>query len=115
LGIVARDQPSGQQRQLMLYAIICRDVPNSIALRPNVRPRHLQYLKPLIDQGRVVFAGPHPAIDSPEPGPAGFTGSLIIAEFDSLEGARTWSARDPYVLEGVFGEVEIKPVLQVAP
>ncbi len=99
----------------MLYAIIARDVPNSIALRPSVRPRHLQYLQPLIDQGRVVFAGPHPAIDSPDPGPAGFTGSLIIAEFESLEAARAWSARDPYVLEGVFGEVEIKPVLQVAP
>ena len=64
-------------------------------------------------KGRVVFAGPHPAIDSPDPGPAGFTGSLIIAEFESLESARAWSARDPYVLEGVFGEVEIKPVLQV--
>ncbi len=99
----------------MLYAIMARDVPNSVALRPNVRPRHLQYLQPLIDQGRVVFAGPHPAIDSPDPGPAGYTGSLIIAEFDSLEGARAWSGRDPYVLEGVFGEVEIKPVLQVRP
>jgi uncharacterized protein YciI len=99
----------------MLYAIIARDVPNSIARRPSVRPRHLQYLQPLIDQGRVVFAGSHPAIDGPDPGPAGFTGSLIIAEFESLEGAQAWSARDPYVLEGVFGEVEVKPVLQVAP
>jgi uncharacterized protein len=99
----------------MLYAILARDVPNSIALRPSVRPRHLEYLQPLVDQGRVVFAGPHPAIDSPEPGPAGFTGSLIIAEFESLESAHAWSARDPYVLEGVFGEVEIKPVVQVRP
>lgn len=99
----------------VLYAFIARDVPNSLQLRPSVRPRHLQYLQPLIDQGRVVFAGPHPAIDSPEPGPAGFTGSLIIAEFESLDGAKAWSARDPYVLEGVFGEVEIKPVLQVHP
>jgi uncharacterized protein YciI len=99
----------------MLYAIIARDVPHSTALRPSVRPRHLEYLQPLVDQGRVVFAGPHPAIDSPDPGPAGFTGSLIIAEFDSLEGARAWSAQDPYVLEGVFGEVEIKPVVQVRP
>ena len=63
----------------------------------------------------MVFAGPHPAIDSPDPGPAGFTGSLIVAEFDSLETARAWSAADPYVVEGVFGHVEIKPVLQVAP
>jgi uncharacterized protein len=99
----------------MLYAIIARDVPNSLALRPNVRPRHLAYLQGLVDQGRVVFAGPHPAIDSPDPGPAGFTGSLIIAEFESLATAKAWSARDPSVLEGVFGEVEIKPVLQVQP
>jgi uncharacterized protein len=99
----------------MLYAIIARDVPNSIRLRPSVRPRHLQYLQALIDQGRVVFAGPHPAIDSPDPGPAGFTGSLIIAEFESLQGAREWSERDPYVVEGVFGAVDIKPILQVHP
>lgn len=99
----------------MLYAIIARDAPNSISVRRTVRPRHRQYLQPLIDQGRVVFAGPHPALDSPDPGPAGFTGSLIIAEFESLERARAWSAQDPYVLEGVFGAVEIKPVLQVAP
>jgi uncharacterized protein YciI len=99
----------------MLYAIIARDAPTGGALRPEVRPRHLAYLQPLIEEGRVVFAGPHPAIDSPEPGPAGFTGSLIIAEFDSLERARAWSAEDPYVREGVFGDVEIKPVLQVAP
>lgn len=99
----------------MLYAIIARDAPNSLALRPSVRPRHLEYLQPLIDQGRVIFAGPHPAIDSPDPGPAGFSGSLIIAEFESVESARAWSAADPYVVDGVFGEVEIKPVIQVAP
>jgi uncharacterized protein len=62
-----------------------------------------------------VFAGPHPAIDSPDPGPAGFTGSLLIAEFDSLESAMTWCARDPYRIEGVFAEVEVKPVLKMAP
>jgi uncharacterized protein YciI len=99
----------------MLYAIIARDVADSIALRPSVKPRHLQYLRPLVEQGRVVFAGPHPAIDSPDPGPAGFSGSLIIAEFESLERARAWSAQDPYVLEGVFSDVEIKPVLQILP
>jgi hypothetical protein len=98
-----------------LYAIFARDVPNSVLLRPRVRPRHLAYLQALIDQGRVVFAGPHPAIDSPEPGPAGFSGSLIIAEFDSLDSARAWSANDPYTAEGVFADVEIKPVLQVHP
>lgn len=99
----------------MLYAIIARDVPTSGALRPSVRARHLQYLQPLIDAGRVIFAGPHPAIDSPDPGPAGFTGSLIIAEFDSIESAKRWSSEDPYTTEGVFAEVEIKPVLQVYP
>lgn len=99
----------------MLYAIIARDAPAGTALRPRVRPSHLEYVQPLIDQGRFVFGGPHPAIDSPDPGPAGFTGSLIIAEFESLEAAKAWSAQDPYVVEGVFGQVEIKPVVQVRP
>jgi uncharacterized protein len=100
---------------MMLYAIMARDAPNTAALRPLVRPRHLEYVQPLIDTGRLVFGGPHPAIDSPDPGPAGYTGSLIIAEFDSIESARAWSAEDPYVREGVFGDVEIKPVLKVCP
>ena len=99
----------------MLYAFIARDSAGSSKRRPAVRPRHLAYLQPLIDQGRLVFGGPHPAIDSPDPGPAGFTGSLIIAEFDSLAAATAWSAQDPYVVEGVFGAVEIKPVIQVRP
>lgn len=99
----------------MLYVFIARDAPNTGALRPRVRPRHLAYLQPLIDQGRVIFGGPLPAIDSPDPGPAGFTGSLIIAEFDSLVAAQAWSAKDPYVVEGVFAEMEIKPVIQVRP
>lgn len=99
----------------MLYVFIARDAPDTGALRPRVRPRHLAYLQPLIDQGRVIFGGPHPAIDSPDPGPAGFTGSLIIAEFDSLVAAQAWSAKDPYVVERVFAEVEIKPVIQVRP
>ena len=99
----------------MLYAIIASDTPNAGALRPRVRERHLAHLKPLLDQGRVVFAGPHPAIDSPDPGPAGFTGSLMIVEFESIERAKDWSAKDPYVAEGVFGEVEIKPVIQALP
>lgn len=99
----------------MLYALIARDAPNSNELRPQVRPRHLAYVQPLVEEGRLIFAGPHPAIDAPDPGPAGYTGSLILAEFDSLEGARAWSANDPYVREGVFAEVEIKPVVQVLP
>jgi len=99
----------------VLYAFIARDAPNSGALRPRIPPRHFAYPQPLIDQGRVIFDGPHPAIDSPDPGPAGFTGSLIIAEFESLAAAQAWSAEDPYVVEGVFGEVDIKPVIQVRP
>jgi uncharacterized protein len=99
----------------MLYAIFGRDVDNSADKRTATRARHIAYLQPLIDDGRVVFAGPHPAIDSPDPGPAGFTGSLIIAEFKSLEDARAWAAKDPYSTEGVFASVEIQPVLQVHP
>ncbi len=99
----------------MLYAIIARDTERSDEIRPTVRPRHMEHLRRLADRGRVVFAGPHPAIDSSDPGPAGFTGSLIIAEFDSLQAAQEWSRQDPYVVEGVFLEVEIKPVLQVYP
>ena len=99
----------------MLYAIIARDVANSIVLRPAARSRHLQYVQTLADEGRVIFAGPHPAIDSPDPGPAGFDGSLIIAEFDSLENAQAWSAGDPYAIEGIFAEVIVKPLLQVLP
>ena len=99
----------------MLYAIMGRDVPDSVARRPATRPKHLEHLQTLIDKGRVVFAGPHPAIDSPDPGPAGFTGSLIIAEFDSIEDARSWSERDPYLLDGIFADVTVKPVTQVFP
>jgi uncharacterized protein YciI len=97
----------------MLYAIIATDVENSVPLRQATRPRHMEYLKSLIDQGRVVIAGPHPAVDSPDPGPAGFTGSLIIAEFDSLADAETWAASDPYAQEGVFANVIVKPFLKV--
>jgi uncharacterized protein YciI len=99
----------------MLYAIIAQDVPDSIDRRARTRPRHLLYLQPLIDEGRVLLAGPHPAIDSPEPGPAGMSGSLIVAEFDSLEDAKAWADNDPYAVEGVFANVEIKPFLKVHP
>lgn len=99
----------------MLYAIIATDADDSLEKRATTRRRHLEHVRPLIDEGRLVFAGPHPRIDSPAPGPAGFTGSLIIAEFDSLEAAEDWAARDPYRLEGVFSDVEIKPVLQTLP
>jgi uncharacterized protein len=99
----------------MLYAIIARDVPDSAPLRATVRPDHLAYLGRLMEEGRVVLAGPHPAIDSLDPGPAGFSGSLIVAEFDSLEAAEQWVAQDPYVTRGVFEEVTVKPFLQVHP
>lgn len=99
----------------MLYAIIARDVEDSLGKRAATRARHIEHLQPLVDEGRVVFAGPHPAIDSPTPGPAGFTGSLIIAEFASLEDARAWAQVDPYFAEGIFDQVEVKPVVQVRP
>lgn len=99
----------------MLYAIIARDIPDSAQARARTRPRHLDYLKALIEDGRVVLAGPHPAIDSPDPGTAGFSGSLIVAEFASLAAAEDWAAQDPYALDGVFEEVTVKPFVQVAP
>lgn len=99
----------------MLYAIMARDAVDSSSKRASVRPHHLDYVNALLRSGRLVFAGPHPAVDSPDPGPAGYTGSLIIAEFESLEEAELWAANDPYRLHGVFDEVEIKPVLQTLP
>jgi len=99
----------------MLYAIIATDVSDSAAKRARTRPRHLAHLKPLIDAGRVILAGPHPRIDSPEPGPAGMSGSLIVAEFDSLDDATTWATSDPYTTEGVFETVTVKPLIRVHP
>jgi len=99
----------------MLYAIIATDFPDSLAKRASTRSRHLEYIKPLIDDGRVLLAGPHPAIDSPDPGPAGISGSLIVAEFDSLEDAQTWAEADPYSTDGVFESVTIKPFVKVYP
>lgn len=99
----------------MLYAIISEDVEESLKKRQSVRPQHLERLRQLQDQGRLVFAGPHPAIDSEDPGPAGFTGSLIIAEFESLDDARIFADSDPYVDAGVYDRVTVKPVKQVYP
>jgi hypothetical protein len=99
----------------MFYAIIATDVPDSAQARAATRPRHLEYIQRLIDAGRVLLAGPHPAIDSPEPGPAGMTGSLIVAEFDTLADAEKWAAMDPYALEGVFDTVAVRPFLKVHP
>jgi uncharacterized protein YciI len=99
----------------MLYVIIGRDVPNALEIRRRVRPEHLARAQALVDQGRMVLAGPLPAIDSPDPGPAGFNGSLIVAEFPSLEDAEAWIAADPYVTQGVFASFEVRPFLKVLP
>jgi uncharacterized protein YciI len=99
----------------MHYAILCEDVPDSLALRQRARPAHLARLQQLVDQGRLLAAGPHPALDTADPGEAGFTGSLIIAEFDSLESATAWADSDPYVDAGVFHRVTVKPYKLVLP
>ena len=99
----------------MLYAIIAEDVPGSLDKRLAARPAHLERLKALQDAGKMILAGPCPAIDSPDPGPAGFTGSLIVAEFASLEAAKVWADADPYVAAGVYAKVSVKPFKKVFP
>lgn len=99
----------------MLYAIIARDGADSLAARLSVRAAHLLRLESLQAEGRLLLAGPHPATDSEDPGTAGFTGSLIVAEFSDLEAARTWAAADPYIAAGVYQEVVVKPFLRVLP
>jgi len=99
----------------VLYAIISEDVENSLAKRLAVRPKHLQRLQALQDAGRLVLAGPHPAIDSENPGDAGFSGSLVVAEFASLEAARQWADSDPYIEAGVYAKVIVKPFKKVFP
>ena len=99
----------------MLYVILGHDAPGALDIRRRVRHRHLERIGALVDEGRVVLAGPLPAVDRPDPGDAGFSGSLIVAEFDSLEAARQWIAEDPYVTEGVFESHEVKPFVQVVP
>ncbi|KTB62969.1 YciI family protein [Pseudomonas syringae] len=99
----------------MLYAIIATDVENSLEKRLSVRPAHLERLNALKDAGRLVLAGPHPAIESNDPGAAGFSGSLVVAEFESLDAAKTWADADPYVAAGVYANVVVKPFKQVMP
>lgn len=99
----------------MLYAIMSEDVTDSAAKRATARPRHLERLNELRDQGRLVVAGPHPAVDSPDPGVAGFTGSLVVAEFESLDAAQAWAAADPYVESGAYANVVVKPFKLVLP
>ena len=99
----------------MLYAIISTDVADSLEKRLSVRPAHLERLHQLQNEGRLILAGPHPAIESNDPGPAGFTGSLIIAEFESLAAAQQWADADPYVGAGVYQHVLVKPFKKVLP
>lgn len=99
----------------MLYAIINEDIKNSFEKRKRVRPAHLERIQSLVDEGRVIVAGPHPAIDTEDPGEAGFTGSLIVAEFSSLKEAQAWANADPYVTAGVYARVSVKPFKKVLP
>ena len=99
----------------MFYTIYGTDVANSLDARLAARPAHLERLKVLVEQGRLLVAGPNPAVDSEDPGPAGFTGSLIIAEFNSIEDAQAWADADPYIAAGVYEKVEVKPYRRVLP
>ncbi len=100
---------------MMLYAIVGEDREDSLAARLAARPAHLERLQALQNAGRLILAGPCPAIDSADPGPAGFTGSLIVAEFASLDAAQAWADADPYVAAGVYARVTVKPFRKVFP
>ncbi len=99
----------------MWYAVISEDHDGSLENRLAARPDHVARLTALRDEGRLLIAGPHPAVDSPDPGPAGFTGSLVVVEFDSLESAQAWADEDPYVAAGVYRKVTVKPFNLVLP
>ena len=99
----------------MFYAISGEDIPDSLEKRLAARPEHLERIKVLQEEGRLILAGPYPAIDSPDPGPAGFSGSLIVAEFESLEAARTWAEADPYATAGVYDKLTVRPFRKVFP
>lgn len=99
----------------MLYTIVSEDVEDSLPLRKEARAAHLERLEALKTEGRLILAGPNPAVDSDDPGPAGFSGSLIVAEFPSLEDARAWADADPYVTAGVYRSVTVKPFKKVLP
>ena len=99
----------------MLYAIISQDIENSLALRMQTRPDHLDRLEVLKQQGRLILAGPHPNVDDEDPGEAGFSGSLIVAEFNSLADAEQWALADPYKTAGVYASVTVKPFKRVFP
>lgn len=99
----------------MLYVINGEDIPHSLEKRLAVRPEHLKRIQALQEAGRLILAGPYPAIDSQDPGTAGFSGSLIVAEFESLADAQTWAEADPYVSAGVYAKVIVKPFKRVLP
>lgn len=99
----------------MLYVILGDDAPDALPKRRATRPAHLEYLQPLIDQGRLLLAGPRPRVDASDPGDAGFHGSLIVAEFGSPEEARTWADADPYAKAGVFERVTVQPFVRAKP
>ena len=99
----------------MLYVIIGEDHPGTLDQRLAARPAHVERLRALQADGRLILAGPCPAIDSPDPGPAGFSGSIIVAEFESLEAAESWAGADPYVAAGVYAQVTVKPFRKVLP
>jgi len=99
----------------MWYSIMAEDIPNSLEKRMQARPEHLARLTALQDIGRLILAGPFPAIDSNDPGPAGFSGSLIVAEFSSLDEAKAWANADPYVNTGVYSNVVVKPFRKTLP
>jgi len=99
----------------MLYAIVGEDVPNSLEARLAARPAHLARLEALQTEGRMILGGPFPAIDAADPGPAGFSGSLIVAEFTSLKTAQAWADADPYLAAGVYARVTVRPFKQVFP
>ena len=99
----------------MWYAIISEDVEDSLEKRKGARAAHLERMQALVDEGRVLVAGPHPAIDAEDPGPAGFSGSLVIVDFPSLEEAQAWADADPYIAAGVYARVTVKPFKPVLP
>lgn len=99
----------------MWYAVICEEVEDSLKKRMAARPAHLERIKALVDEGRVLVAGPHPAIDCEDPGEAGFDGSLLILDFPDLDAATAWADSDPYVEAGVFSSVTVKPFKKVLP
>lgn len=99
----------------MLYAIWTEDLPDALPRRRAARPAHFEYLKHLQTEGRLILAGPRPRVDAADPGEAGFHGSLIVAEFSSLDDARAWAAQDPYARANVFGRVEIQPFVKALP